>query len=770
MAPIGSATSPKVVSGLLLDYVFRFVEEHGGDADALAHGIPGGRAALTSRLGWVDWDTYIRIESRVAEQVSGLADPYLSMGRHIARAPRLGFLRPAVLAMSSPTAVYRVIPRLVPRFFLRCVEVDLSVPPGKPDRLRLHYRFLYAIQPTEALLATIAGQLMALPRLFGFPEAEVDRSHQEDGVSYAIRLPTGAPPKAAHKGAHRVPGRDWLGRGRRRALVEELLSTNELLAQKVEELDAVNHRLRESTRMAEEARREAEVSEARYRVLTEAAQDAIYVLDPDGTVAYANGYVAALIGADPEALIGRPVQDVLPPEVAEMTERGVASVLRDGTCLRSTHTSGVTGAERWYDSQLVPVPDGDGGVSSVLGITRDVTARRRMEQEQEEQARRESQRQRLESLGVLAGGIAHDFNNLLAVVAGHAALLAEQVEGPAAARRSIARIREVTRRAGDLARVLLAHGGKAPLEPRVVDLSTWIRGMRGILEASLPTGVALDLRLGQGLEPVHVDPAQLGQVILNLVINAGEAVGTLEGRPGRVTVAVAPRQMGLEALTALAVPPEHPAPGPFLALLVRDDGPGMEPAVLERIFEPFFTTKFTGRGLGLASVMGVVRRMGGGIDVRSELGAGARFEVFIPARLAGPGEEVEAPPGSDKGWLPERVLLVDDDPEVRLMGQELLSSLGMSVTLAADGRELLARIRATPDAYDLVLLDVAMPEMDGVSALRALREIQPTVPVILASGFDVGQIEEELGPVERVAFLQKPYELGDLLAILRSSP
>jgi signal transduction histidine kinase/CheY-like chemotaxis protein len=367
--------------------------------------------------------------------------------------------------------------------------------------------------------------------------------------------------------------------------------------------------------------------------------------------------------------------------------------------------------------------------------------------------------QKLESLGVLAGGIAHDFNNLLVAIMGNAGLALLDLPEDSPARASIVDVEIASRRAGELARQMLAYSGRSRFRIEPIELSDLVRELLTLLQVSIGKGVVLKLHLPD--EPVVVDgdAAQVRQVVMNLVINAADAISE---RSGTVTIRVDRLVADAEYL-ADAHPEAGLGPGTYATLEVADTGIGMDRETQERIFDPFFTTKFTGRGLGLAAVLGIVRSHGGALRVYSEVGRGSTFRVVLPLSASSP----VVSPDADRVWRAEgTVLVVDDDPMVRSVARRLLESFGLTVVVANGGPEAIARVAAAPDSVDAVLLDMTMPEMSGPDVFARLRVIKPSLPVVLMSGYHEDELSSEVG-AGISGFVQKPFTPADLASRMR---
>ncbi len=361
--------------------------------------------------------------------------------------------------------------------------------------------------------------------------------------------------------------------------------------------------------------------------------------------------------------------------------------------------------------------------------------------------------QKLESLGVLAGGIAHDFNNLLMVIMGNADLALGQLSPIAPARDCIQEIEAASRKAADLCNQMLAYSGKSPVIAANLNLSDLVREMAHMLEVTISKKAALDYRFADDIPAVEGDAAQIGQVVMNLITNASEALG---GEGGTITVSTGIMNCNEAFLRDNYTDTPVPA-GEYVFLEVTDTGRGMSEKVLSRLFDPFFTTKFTGRGLGLSAVLGIVRSHRGAMKIHSTEGKGTTFLVLFPANRVEVGPPVETAtvaPARSIGI--GTILVVDDEQSVRDVAGKMLRSLGFDVILAANGREGLEQFSAHREQLRCVLLDRTMPDMDGDQVLERIREIDPVIPVIQISGYG----NQEHGGDD--PFIHKPFTMADL--------
>jgi len=403
----------------------------------------------------------------------------------------------------------------------------------------------------------------------------------------------------------------------------------------------------------------------------------------------------------------------------------------------------------------------DGAIVSFIGTFLDITNRKEQEAQQQHVEERLQQSQRLESLGVLAGGIAHDFNNLLMAILGHADLALEEISPASPGRESITEIHTGAQRAAELCNQLLTYSGRGSFERETLQLGNLIEEMLHMLKTSISKKCLLNLHLEKGLFPVQIDPAQVRQVMMNLVINASEAIGE---RSGVITISTGAMECNDDYVerTYTITPPTR---GLFVYLEVSDTGCGMTRETMARVFEPFYTSKFTGRGLGLSAVLGIVRAHEGGLKIYSEPDKGTTFKVLFPAVT----DAVELPNHGESGdhWTGEgTVLLVDDEETVRSISKKLLSKLGLTVLTAEDGKQAVTLYEKHLAEIDLVLLDLTMPHMNGEEAYRAMRALDPDVKVVLASGYSESDIASRFAGKGLVGCLQKPYTLRKLRNLL----
>lgn len=425
---------------------------------------------------------------------------------------------------------------------------------------------------------------------------------------------------------------------------------------------------------------------------------------------------------------------------------------------------------RRKDGSLFPVllsmtllRDAEGVPVSSRSMVFDMTERKRAEAERKNLEAQVQQAQKLESLGVLAGGIAHDFNNLLMAIMGNADLALQDISEVSPARPMLEEIDKTAHRAAELCKQMLAYSGKGRLVIKPIDLSELVKEMGHMLAVSISKKAVLNYNLAERLPSVEVDPTQIRQVIMNLIINASESIGEENG-----VISVSTGIMNCTQQYLLATQLHDKAQeGEYVFVEVADSGCGMDAGTIEKIFDPFFTTKFTGRGLGLAAVLGIVRGHQGALKVDSEPGKGTVFRVLLPA-LSYRAEVVPLEPPVHRGWKSwGTILLVDDEETIRSLCQRMLERLGFNVLTAGDGADAIEVFRAHAGEIRCVLLDLTMPRMDGKEAFGEMRRIDPGARVVMSSGYDEQEVASQFSSQGLAGFIQKPYRVTSLKAVLR---
>ncbi|QJR35821.1 ATP-binding protein [Gemmatimonas groenlandica] len=499
------------------------------------------------------------------------------------------------------------------------------------------------------------------------------------------------------------------------------------------------------------------------RTLIDAMPDVVFTKDLYGRFELANRAACEQFSKESEAqLIGLTARDIFPTEYAAQRESEDARVFAGEPLLNAeAFRIRPDGTVRWFLVIKVPLRNALGEITGLIGISRDITDRKLAEVQRDQLQQELQQSQKMEAVGQLAGGIAHDFNNLLTIITGHSGLLLTSPDISPDVQESVEEIGNAADRAAALTRQLLAFSRQALTQPEVLDVNAVVLDTSKLLRRLIGEDISLSTTLDSQVAAVRADPSQLNQILMNLALNARDAMptgGTLSIETGNVEIDHTFSAMHLSA-----------APGLYVMLRLSDSGSGMEPGVLSRIFEPFYTTKGVGKGtgLGLSMVFGIVQQSGGGIHVHSEPGHGSTFRIYLPAVPVSTPTVIEETGGRTPGGT-ETILLVEDDSGVRALALRALQGLGYDVLTANDGLEALEVATSTDKRIALLVTDVVMPNLSGPALVERLRTRLPHVAVLYVSGYtDDAVLRHGLLQAE-VDFLQKPFTASALARKVRT--
>ena len=509
-------------------------------------------------------------------------------------------------------------------------------------------------------------------------------------------------------------------------------------------------------------------SEHRYRSLIETTGSVLIGIDPDGRIFEWNREAERMHGCARADALGADYYRTFLSDSEGPTARAIVAEVLNGDGGRSFENTvrSRDGSECmmiWNVTRLVGV---DGDAFGVIASGQDITEVRRLDEERHALEAKVQHAQKLESLGVLAGGIAHDFNNLLVGILGNASLALMDLPEDSPLRELVVDIETTALRAADLTRQMLAYSGKGRFVVHSIDLNALVREMAHLLQTVISKRAALRFDFALDLPNVDADSTQLRQIVMNLITNASDAIGKDDGM---ITLRTGIVEATRELLQSSYVDDELPE-GTYAFIEVEDTGCGMDDETQSRIFDPFFSTKFTGRGLGLAATLGIVRGHRGTIKVRSTPTVGTSFTVLLPCFQPGtvPGSD-RTPPRRERFRGSGAVLVVDDDETVRSVARHMLERSGFSVLTARDGAEGVSVFRGRTEQIALVLVDLTMPTLGGEEAFRAMRQIRPAVRVVLMSGYSSQELAARYGAEGLAGFIQKPFRLEEIEACLTAA-
>jgi two-component system, cell cycle sensor histidine kinase and response regulator CckA len=519
---------------------------------------------------------------------------------------------------------------------------------------------------------------------------------------------------------------------------------------------ALNGELRREVTARHQLEESLRHSERMQRALVESLGEGVGLFDAQDRLVYANQALGETLGVRPD----------------ELSSRGFSELLTKESRTKLAATRPNVGERRSYEvelgrsaSTLLLVTEtrfdpNDSQERLTLRVVRDLTERVVTERRQRDLERELQRSQALQSLAVMAGGVAHDFNNLLCGVVGNAEVALRKVpnDAPPLLSRCLTEVLSFAGEAAQLSKQMLAYAGKRSLAIRALEINAELSAALRLLHATVESRCRLILELGDALPPVGADPFQLRQVVTNLILNALDA---MEGQRGTLTLRT--ESVRLEA-------PHHEhygvAPGGYVRVTVSDTGSGIDPETRERVFEPFFSTKGAGRGMGLAAAAGIVRAHRGWLGVERTTAQGTSFGLLLPVAQKSMQRQASRPAASDAPPAARSILLIDDEPAVRLVTGRMLSELGHQVVTAESGRRGLEVLLEQPDAIDLVVLDLTMPEQSGEHTLAQLRAARSNLPIVITSGFQAEDASSLLQMPNVVGFLDKPHTMTSLEMVL----
>ncbi|HPM75820.1 MAG TPA: 7TM diverse intracellular signaling domain-containing protein [bacterium] len=537
-----------------------------------------------------------------------------------------------------------------------------------------------------------------------------------------------------------------------------------LISSRLLHIDGELHNLTTARDITERKAAETALDEkhSQLQSLLSAIPDMVYFKDILGRILIVNKAFADMLGLGIHEIIGRMDEEIMPADMLELNRQGDTLAISQRTPIRSEEKgSTVKGNSRYYDTIRVPIFDSEDRLIGLLGVSRDITERKKSEEDKRRLEEQLMQSQKMEAIGRLAGGVAHDFNNILTGITGYAEMVMSELEGNGSIRDEMSEILRAADRAAALIQQLLAFSRKQIISPKVVQLNELIQQSQKMLVRIIGEDIRFSFRPADGLWQIKIDAVQIDQILVNLAANARDAM------PNGGSLIIETRNISFDRDNAQQF--RGMAPGDYVLLTVTDTGAGMDEETKERIFEPFFSTKAInkGTGLGLSTVYGVVKQNDGFINVYSEPGQGTTFRIYLPRSQEEPGQvhqvnKAAAPTGT------ELVMVVEDEMMVRSLVRKVLMRHGYQVLMANNGEEALALMDRLGRPIDLLLTDVVMPQMNGKDLYRQLVGRQPHLKVLYMSGYTEDVIAHH-GVLERgTRFIQKPFSIDVLLQEVRA--
>ena len=510
-------------------------------------------------------------------------------------------------------------------------------------------------------------------------------------------------------------------------------------------------------------RKKAEVllrkSEEKYRNLIELAQEGIWVIDKDNNTTFVNPSMAKMLGYTPDEMIGKSLFYFMNKHGRAMADKNLERRRKGIKELHDFEFMKKDGDRIFTTMETAPIQDEAGNYMGAIAGIIDITERKQAEEALRESESKLRQSQKMESIGTLAGGIAHEFNNILGIIIGNTELAIDDVPEWNPAKESLKEIRKASMRAKDVVRHILSFARKTPAQRKPIQISTVVRESLKLMRASIPTTIEIRQNIACESEMILADPTEVNQILMNLCTNSVHALsdetGVLEVNLENEELRMKNEELGLD-------------PGRYVKLTVKDTGSGIEPENMDRIFDPYFTTKDIGEGtgMGLAVTYGIIKKHDGAIKASSELGKGTIIEVLFPLIDEGAEPEVEEEPQV----LPtgtERILIVDDEPSLARMVSQMLKRLGYEVVALLNPKEALELFISEPTRFDLVISDMAMPQMAGDLLAQELMKIRNDVPVILCTGHSARIDEDRAKELGLAAYAMKPLVMRSFAITVR---
>jgi len=515
------------------------------------------------------------------------------------------------------------------------------------------------------------------------------------------------------------------------------------VAQRTEELRQNNVSLAKEVEQRQQLLEALAKSEANWRTLAEQVPELIIRIEPDHTISFINRQSA---GYEPQELLNAPVHIIHEQsKYKKILDQALNQVFHDGEVITYEQIEEIDGEQYWHINRVSGIREGE-TISAAILISTDISEQKRTEAAM-------YQVQKMESLGVLAGGLAHDFNNLLTVIVMQTTLALKRLPQNESVRAKLERVIDAAGRATELTKQMLNYAGRSMLDLQTFDLNELIRGNAHLFSSAIPKNIRIQSSLTESAALVSGDKSQMQQVIMNLILNAADAI---QPNNGNILIATKRQHYSRDMMANENWLGYELEDGEYILLEVEDNGSGMDAMTLRKVFDPFFTTKVTGRGLGLASVIGIIRSHKGALHLSSTLGTGTKFSILLPLTTSETALVDESKADLSFNGSRELMLVIDDEEMVREGIADLLTDANLRVMTAATGKEGIQKFCQHANDLSLVILDLAMPEMNGEAVFRQLQQIDAAVPVMIMSGHGKDEMLERIRAVKHVPFIHKP--------------
>lgn len=758
-------------------------EKNGGTLGDFLTGLELDETYLSDPNNWVSHH-FLQVLYKRMIGLLGDDNTVYNMTLSAGRFQSLGLLDPMVRLLGSPKMIFSQAPKYNKLLKLNGTVFIREI---GDSWVLLEDRYHDSTQKTRFDCDYTRGVLSGIPTLFGMPMAEVEEIEcQVAPEKYGRRTWPDNPPQGCRGCLYRVhwnpkarPSlwkRLFSGRQDYRRAIEDLQNANQLIQAKYDEvkklvadLEKANRDLTASKRQLESQRAALIASERRYRLLADNVKDIIWTMDLNMKFTYYSPSVERLVGFTPEEAVARSLRETLTPDsyktatevfFQELEKLNKGARDPESAVSLELEITCKDGSTIMTEIQTSFLYDAQGQPTGVIGITRDISDRKKADQEKRNLEKQLVQAQKMESIGNIAKGIAHEFNNVLGIILGNAEMAGTEIEESNPVSESLEEIKRASLRAKAVVKQLLTFSRRMDIRREPIDIREIVQEVATLMRAAIPANVKIQELSSAEIDAVVADSTQIHQLVINLCTNAAQAMSEDGG-----TLAIELYNMKIDDEAAA----KHPdlQPGAYVKLSIRDTGQGIAQDMMDKVFDPYFTTKDVGQGtgMGLAVVHGIAKAHRAVIEIDSTVGKGTTFHVYFPASKEKPRRAETAEQALPTGS--ERILFVDDELSIVRIGVKVLTKLGYSVSSDTDPLRATARFSADPYRFDLVISDMTMPGMSGDALVKNLMETRPDIPVIICTGYSDRMSPDKAREMGIKGLLMKPIEQAELARMVR---